>query len=155
MRIRWALSALAVTCASATGLLGSEKEPVRTYTNADLDRIAPQRGETGVLSKPAPAPAAAATPRSSGPRHDEAYWRQQADHLHDRIRSLRQRADEIRFKLANPPRPPQGRKVTATVSDPTPALKAHLIAIEDEIRDREDRFYERARREGALPGWLR
>jgi hypothetical protein len=155
MRTRWTLSALALACVSATGLFGSEKEPVRSYTNADLDRIAPQRGETGVLSKPAPGPVATATPRPSGPRHDEAYWRGEADHLHDRIRALRQRADEIRFRLANPPHQAQGRKRTASVSDPTPALTARLTAIEAEIRDREDRFDERARREGALPGWLR
>jgi hypothetical protein len=155
MRIRWTLSALTLACVSATALLGSDKEPVRTYTNADLERVAPQRGETGVLSKPAPTPASAPAPRPSGPHHDEAYWRDQADHLHDRIRALRQRADEIRLRLANPPRQSQGRRRTASVSDPAPALTARLTAIEAEIRDREDRFEERARREGALPGWLR
>lgn len=151
MRIRWMSSALALACVSAAGLLGSEKEPVRTYTNADLDRVGPQRGETGVLSRPAPTPAAPPAARPSGQRHDEAYWRDQADHLHDRIRALRQRADEIRFRLANPPRQSQGRKRTASASDPAPTLTARLSAIEAEIRDREDRFEERARREGALP----
>jgi hypothetical protein len=156
MRPCQTLSALALACASAAVLSGSEKPPVPTYTNADLDRIAPYRGETGVLSTPASPLAAEPASRPSGPRHDETYWRHEADHLHDRIRALRQRADEIRFRLASPPRQSQGRKAAASASnDPTPALKARLAAIESEIRDRENRFEERARREGALPGWLR
>jgi hypothetical protein len=150
------LSALVLACASAAVLFGSEKPPVPTYTNADLDRIAPYRGDTGVLSRPASTPASEPASRPSGPRHDETYWRQEADHLHDQIRALHQRADEIRIRLASPPRQAQGRKGAASATtDPGPALKARLAAIESEIRDREDRFEERARREGALPGWLR
>jgi hypothetical protein len=34
-------------------------------------------------------------------------------------------------------------------------MRERLRMIEDQIRAREARFEERARREGALPGWLR
>jgi hypothetical protein len=146
---------LALACLAPTGAQASEKKPVPTYTNADLDRIAPYRGETGVLSTPAFSPSDQPSPRPpAGTRHDEAYWRREAERLHDRIRTLRQRADEIRVKLRNPPPKPLGRRQTAA-ADPTPALKVRLATLEAEIRDRRDRLEERARREGALPGWLR
>ncbi len=155
MRVRSVALGLAFACTTAAGAPASEKRAVRTYTNADLDRVAPHRGETGVLSTPAVAPSDEPSPRApSGPRHDEAYWRREADRLHDRMRSLRQRADEVRFRLAHPPRRAKGPR-QSTASDPTPALEARLAAIEAEMRDRQDRFDERARREGALPGWLR
>jgi hypothetical protein len=155
MQIRSAAFVLALACLAASSAPASEKPAVRSYTNADLERIAPRRGETGVLSTPAVTPSDDPAPRApSVPRHDETYWRREAERLHDRLRSLRQRADEVRVKLAQPPRRTEGRR-PSTASDPTPALKARLTALEAEIRDRQDRFDERARREGALPGWLR
>jgi hypothetical protein len=155
MQSRSGLLVLVVTCLAAPGASAAAKSGVRSYTNADLDRIAPHRGETGVLSTPAVAPTDEATPRApSGPRHDEAYWRREADLLRDRLRTLRQRADEVRVRLLHRPRRVEGR-TAGTASDPTPALKARLTALEAEIRERQERFDERARREGALPGWLR
>jgi hypothetical protein len=34
-------------------------------------------------------------------------------------------------------------------------MRRQLAAMEARVRDEETRFEERARREGALPGWLR
>jgi hypothetical protein len=156
-------------------LTAGADEPDRTptYTNDDLDRISSRRGETGVLSRPS-APDGARKDGRNGPSRtdraasaprsrddDETYWRGEAERLHDRIRGLRQRADEMRLRIQQQEReqrrgkPNARRSESSTRPDPGEALRQRLQAIEDEIRDREARLEERARRAGALPGWLR
>ncbi len=146
-------------------------DPGRTYTNEDLERLAPRRAETGVASVPAfgSEPQEPATGRG----HDEAYWRREAERLRDQLRPLRQRALGLQLRIEHPA--PETRKTktspqpaargqqrrpptpapTRAESDRTAALRDELRALQDQIRDREARLEERARREGALPGWLR
>jgi septal ring factor EnvC (AmiA/AmiB activator) len=152
---------LCLASASASGEAGQPP----TYTNDDLHRVSSRRAQTGVLSEPA---SPSADPRSSGaPRREpeerrrgEDYWRAEAERVGDRIRGLRQRADELRVQLEQQQRRQRQtnatarRRPTATV-DTTPGLRQRLEVIEAEIREREAQFEERARREGALPGWLR
>ena len=146
-----------------------------SYTNDDLDRIAPRRGETGVTSVPAsramPATVETTRERAAGGAHGEAYWRQEADKLHDRLMPLRQRADALRLRIERasrekPTRPsgkaggkPSGKPGAGRSQRPAPdtvgPLREQFAAVEKEIREREDRLEDRARREGALPGWLR
>lgn len=142
-----------------------------SYTNDDLDRIAPRRGETGVTSVPASKaiPAAKGTAREgeTGDAHGEAYWRREADKLHDRLLPLRQRAEALRLRIehasrAKPTRPsgkasgkPRASRSQPPASDTVGLLREQLAALEKEIREREDRLEDRARKEGALPGWLR
>jgi hypothetical protein len=147
---------------------GQAGDAVPSYTNDDLDRIAPRRAETGVAS----VPAVSATPpgkwQAPVGAHDEAYWRREAEHLRDQLRPLEQRALALRLRIEHPapkkaPRPapqPSARRrqlhpAPAATPDPTAALREQLHTLEEEIRDREARLEERARREGALPGWLR
>ncbi|MGE0456177.1 MAG: hypothetical protein AB7O37_22485 [Vicinamibacteria bacterium] len=89
----------------------------------------------------------------------ERYWRgaaaaerRRSDALADRLYEVRERIAERRRQAATR-KPPQGRV------DPAPAdtrsLEARAAALGARIRDERDRFEERARREGALPGWLR
>lgn len=141
---------------------------VPTYTDADLARVHELRGETGVFSVPDRG-ASRGTPRGRGRAaaseaatpmaQREAYWRAQAaaerrrsDTLADRLHQLREQIAERRRRAAAR-KPPQGRL------DPVPAdtraLEARVAALEARMRDEQDRFEERARRAGALPGWLR
>ncbi|MFI5183909.1 MAG: hypothetical protein ACHQNV_05900 [Vicinamibacteria bacterium] len=144
--------------------LGQGGEGTPTYTNEDLDRLAPRRGETGVLSVPAYSPAARDGKTEVGTLHGEAYWRREADRLHETLAALRRRAEALRFRIEHPaPRPTRSTAKTAkqrarnapAPADPVPTLREQLRELEEEIRDREERFEDRARREGALPGWLR
>jgi uncharacterized protein YicC (UPF0701 family) len=48
----------------------------------------------------------------------------------------------------------KGRRSTSGRGSPA-TLQAKLDALERRVREVEDRFADRARREGALPGWLR
>jgi len=159
MRIVNVVAASSLFLVPAAGQAGDQTP---SYTNEDLDRIAPRRSETGATSVPAPSLAAPAPePKHEPMAHGEAYWRQEASRLDDRLRPLRRRADALRFKIDHPatrpgrPATKRGAHSRAATADPVPALQEQLRELEQEIREREDRLGDRARREGAMPGWLR
>ncbi len=156
-----------LVCAAVSVLGDDEKKPVRTYTNEDLERVAPYRGETGALSLPGPQPrerSDAELPRKD-PLHrgDEAYWRTQAQRLNDRLAELRRRADDLRGRIEDAKRRQAASRsaakgssrTSARETDATAALARRLRALEAEIAERQNAFDERAHRAGALPGWLR
>lgn len=126
--------------------------PVRVYTNDDLDRVSPQRGETGVLSVTPPRPAPAASEKPARSDHGEEYWRREAERVRDRVEVLRERARDLRLRIEERRRKPGVRPY----SDPqVEALQERLAAALARVRELESSFEDRARREGALPGWLR
>jgi hypothetical protein len=127
--------------------------PVPAFTNADLDRLAPRRGEGGIFetSTPVPPAASAASSPASKARGEE-YWRREAERTRDRLRPLEERAETLRTKIAERQRVPGVRPY----SDPgVRALQRDLGRVEEHMRDLQSRLEDRARREGALPGWLR
>ena len=133
-----------------------KKKPVPLYTNEDLERVAPYRDETGVNSKPVVAPAAEA-PAAPGRARGEEYWRREAERLHDRLRPLRERAADLRLRIEERRRRPPSRRggADAQAGAQVAALEQRLRVLEERIRETEARFEDRARRERALPGWLR
>lgn len=154
----------------AAALDEAEKKPVRTYTNEDLERVAPFRGETGALSQPAVPPptdapkrGARETSRGATQARDEAYWRGEADRLQERLRPLRQKAAELRHRIEEARRKAKERQLSTRpqprsqgASGPSiPDLEQRLAAVEDEIQERQTTLEERARRAAALPGWIR
>ena len=146
---------LALACAGSAGAsaLDDDKKPVPLYTNEDLRRVSPYRDETGVSSKPA----AATVPEPASERgrvRGEEYWRREAERLRDRLRPLHERASELRFRIEEKRRrqPPRRR---GAVDPQTGTLERRLAALEERIREAESRFEDRARRERALPGWIR
>jgi len=141
---------------------------VPVYTNEDLDRVRPFREETGVASKPGTETephARAGTPRqrlggdgaSAGRKRrsaesDEEQWRRSAEKLREKLRPLREKADDLREKIEERRRKPGVRPYT----DPqVVATQRRLEVIEQRIREAESTFEDRARRQGALPGWIR
>lgn len=128
----------------------------RVYTNDDLERVAPYRDQTGVNSR-----AAAPPPRTPDPERpraaqtdvrDERYWRQQADRTAEEVRELREQAATLAERVGRRRRE-QG---VLPYSDPeVVAMEQKRQALEERARDAHDRLEERARRAGALPGWLR
>ncbi|HUG55313.1 MAG TPA: hypothetical protein VMR21_17025, partial [Vicinamibacteria bacterium] len=95
---------LLASCAAAAG--AEEKRRVPTYTNADLERVSPRRGDTGVTSEvisPSPAPpgeADAGGAESARRARSEAYWRRQADRQRERQRLATQRIEDLRGRIA-------------------------------------------------------
>ena len=47
------------------------------------------------------------------------------------------------------------RRTAQAAADKKAELREQLRALEAQIHERQDRLEERARKEGALPGWLR
>ena len=134
------------------------------FTNADLERMAACRHQTGVESQPGIAPAekpqrpvrsgsrAAAADRPPTDGH-EAFWRAQWRSVDQKSRKLRREAHELRQEAGEASRNPKkgnggGRRSPSL-------LITRAEALEAEARELLEQFSERARREGALPGWIR
>ncbi len=133
------------------------------FTNADLDRMASCRYQTGAQSevgvdppeRASPSQGRATKPKAPGAgRVDgaEADWRAQWRSIDQKARRLRSEARELRQEAGeatrNPKKPPTGRRSPSL-------LIGRALRLEAEAKELEDEFQERARREGALPGWLR
>lgn len=153
---------LALQVASSSDRAANRTEETKTvplYTNDDLDRVHSRRDETGVSSVPAFAPAAPgarARPAVKPRGHGEEYWRKEAARVREKVASLRSQAAELRARLAEREaerRHTLGRPRAGSTSEA--GLKARLSGIESRIRSLEDELRDRARRLGALPGWLR
>ena len=158
---------LAVVGASALADEAEKKRPVTVYTNEDLERVRPFRDETGVASLPASPPHPAPGPASSASRarrvgsrasgsdvRDEAWWRGEAARVRDRVRTLGLQAAELRRQIAEARAEPWSSRRRRAAPDTRP-WQTRLAAIEERRRALEDDLLERARRAGALPGWLR
>jgi hypothetical protein len=155
------LTAACVLAACAFVRAADDGRPsVRAYTNDDLERYARLRSEepadvTDDAPRPAKAPRA---PREAGGREKasssrgESYWRREAERAEDAARRLRGQSADLAEKVSDLRREPG----VLPYSDPRIVrLEARRRALEERAREVESRLEERARRAGALPGWLR
>ena len=145
----------------------------RVFTNADLERMAACRRENEG-SPDVPTTDAADAPSSKGSgrarksnansgsadrTHNSASdsaeedWRAQWRAIDQKARRLRREAQRLREEAAETPRDPK-KKAPAGRRGPN-LLIARAQDLEADARELENEFQERARREGALPGWLR
>ena len=140
------------------------RPPVRVYTNEDLDRVHPFRDETGVRSVPAVAPEnrPASPTAEKGRGRGEDYWRREAARVRARVRALEAQASELKAEIAEQAEEAtqvlgRRRRSSASLSGGGLAnrLRAKLASLERRIREMEEDLADRARRDGALPGWLR
>lgn len=154
-----------VTAAAVTGLLFGTPlvlaESTPSYTNADLERVQPYRNETGVASVPAFRPeqarAESKAPRGArGSSDDESYWRQEAQRVRTRQRTLDDQIERLRGTLDRPRSKARGRtEQTADDSPQRESLKRRIAVLEQRKRELESELDDRARRARVLPGWLR
>jgi hypothetical protein len=135
---------------------------VRVYTNEDLDRVHPFRHQTGGDSVPAVAPDDRPAPAPAYERsrkRGEDYWRREADRVRDRVRRMEAQAADLRARIAECAEDARHvltrRRRSSSRSGSEATLRAKLAALESRMRQLEDELADRARREGALPGWLR
>jgi hypothetical protein len=145
-------------CSQPTAVRGER----RVFTNADLERIAACRPPASVEPEQESARGgrtgrARTERRSAGPERPktetaEADWRARWRSVDQRARELRRKARELRLEAEALPRDPKkrpaGRKSEALLIN-------RAQVLETEARELEDEFHAQARREGALPGWLR
>jgi hypothetical protein len=157
---------LAHSCALALAVLpafGEEGRPARVYTNADLERVAPLRGETGVMSRPGTDSGSKATAREPAARgaatRGEAYWRREASRVREKVRALQEQAGRLREQIereaerATSGKGRRGRLRESWAAEDNRARR--LREVEARAREVESDLEDRARREGAMPGWLR
>ena len=159
------LSLLVLALGTAEG--AEEKKQVPVYTNDDLDRIAPLRDQTGVSSTGAPVAASLPSGKSgragTAPKADdfaaksEAYWRREADKLRARQQRARAKIETLRSRMAaaenqSGPRSGEARARGAAQAE---TWRGQIAALEAQLREEDAQFADRARRAGALPGWLR
>lgn len=157
------LSAILCVTAGAADETPPARPAPRVYTNEDLDRVHRFRDQTGVQSVPdeAPdeAPARPSTEKPSRGRAEE-HWRREAARVRDRVQALEVQAAGLRARIeeraAEAKSFPTGRRRSSGGGSSSEAtLRAKLAALERRMRRLEDELLERARRDGALPGWLR
>lgn len=164
------MTLLTLTLATLALLAAPDCSPVtrpiagKVFTNADLDRLAACRQQTGGASEKAPSaePAAPFPGRPGRPKapdtgtasrdNAEADWRAQWRSIDQKARRLRREARELRQEAEQAPRDPK-KKPTGRRAPSILVTRAE--SLEAEARELEDEFHARARREGALPGWLR
>jgi septal ring factor EnvC (AmiA/AmiB activator) len=156
------LSAVLCVPAAAAEEDPAPRPPVRVYTNEDLDRVRPFRDETGVRSVPAVAPDDRPAPAEKRRGRGEAYWRREAARVRERVRAMEAQAAETRAEIAEQAEEAShflsGRRRSAASlsgSGSSTRLRAKLASLERRIREMEQDLAERARRDSALPGWLR
>lgn len=144
--------ALAVCSTSVPGR-ADEQKPAPVYTNADLDRVRPFRDETGVASKPAVTPTPVSTEAApQAPGRGEAYWRREAERVRERLEALADQVEALSARVEERRRRPGVRPLT----DPqVTGWQARIQSLQARRRALEERLLDRARRDGALPGWLR
>jgi hypothetical protein len=156
------LSAILALPAGASEEAPPSRRAPRVYTNEDLDRVHRFRDQTGVQSVPAEAaetaPARPAEGKASRERGEE-YWRREASRVRDKVQALEVQAAGLRVQIAERAaeerhsltrRRPRGGGAGSEAT-----LRAKLAALEQRMRRLEDELLDRARRAGALPGWLR
>ncbi|MBI3932174.1 MAG: hypothetical protein HY317_02055 [Acidobacteria bacterium] len=133
----------------------SARDETYTYTNEDLERVAPYRDQMGAWTVDGPGPGAGKAPtpdrQATAQEATERRWRREARRLQERLAPRKKRADELRQRIE------ERRHATgAPWKDPQrERLESELEAVEFLIRQAEDAFEERARKAGALPGWIR
>jgi len=155
---------LCVPAATADDNPPKARPTARAYTNEDLDRVRPFRDETGVRSVPAvspeerSAPAPAEKPRGRGENH----WRREAERVRQRIRAMEVQVSELWVSIAERAAEVAqffgGRRwssASLSGNGSTTRLQSRLATLERRMREMEEDLAERARRDGALPGWLR
>lgn len=136
---------------------GEEGKKARVYTNEDLERVAPRRGETGVLSRPETPPSAKEKSPAAARARGEDYWRREAARVRDRVRALQEQAARVREQIERDAvrsatrKGRRGREAWAAED----ARARRLREIEARVREVESDLEDRARRDGAPPGWLR
>jgi len=94
-------------------------------------------------------------PEPSGKPRTEAYWRKEAARVRERVREMAERAEPLRHELAEARSSSSSRPRRGINPPPLAAREARLRALETRMRELESDLEERARRDGALPGWLR
>jgi hypothetical protein len=158
---------LLLGAALALGAFADESSrPTPSYTDTDLARYAAMRAPVDA-AEPAPPPAPRARSKKKGPTieddlereaaqraSEERYWRREAQKARAQARRHEERAAVLEAQVEERRR--AASRARAGAAPPAVAAAERRAQVEREQARRVlDELEERARREGALPGWIR
>lgn len=123
----------------------------RTFGDRDLERYRKEKPAEAGPRLPSP-------PRAGPPARDlsreQAHWRKEAERHQREMAKIEASLRRLQWRLAE--KRSRKRSRDWLTEDPSiPALEDSIKALNEEKRELDERFRERARKEGALPGWLR
>lgn len=128
-------------------------KPARSFGDDDLERYRRRRAPDSVPATPPAAP----PPPVAAPRdltREKVHWRKEAQQHEREVAKVEANLRRLEWRL-NEKRSRRRSREWLT-EDPTIGLLEDSIRTLTEERQRlEERFRERARKEGALPGWIR
>jgi hypothetical protein len=123
----------------------------RAFDDKDLERYrreAPADSGPPRQARPRAGPEARDLPR------EQAHWRKEAERHQREMAKIEASLRRLQWRLAE--KRSRKRSRDWLTEDPSiAALEDSIQALNEERRLLEERFRERARKEGALPGWLR
>ena len=125
-------------------------KPVRAFGDADLERY--RRGEAPVSPPPR-----VSTPASFPARdltRERVYWRKEAQQHQREVAKIEAGIRRLEWRL-NEKRSRRRSRDWLTEDPSIGLLEDSIRALAEERKRIDDRFRERARKEGALPGWIR
>jgi hypothetical protein len=125
--------------------------PVRSFGEEDLERYRRERPPDS-LAVTIPAPPPLAAPRDLA--RERVLWRKEAQQHQRELAKLDASLRRLQWRLNEKRAKRRGRNWLA--EDPSIGLLEDSIrSLTEERKHLEERFRERARRDGALPGWIR
>jgi hypothetical protein len=126
--------------------------PGRGFDDSDLERY-----RRGRAPDSPPAPASASSAPAANERdlnREKVYWRKEAERHEREVARIDANLRRLQWRLNEKRSKPRNREWLT--EDPAIGLLEDSIrSLSEERRRLEERFRERARKEGALPGWLR
>lgn len=127
-------------------------KPARAFGDGDLERYRRARAPSTAPAVSPAAPRPAAAPRDL--TRERVHWRREAQQHQREVARIEANVRRLEWRLNE--KRSRRRNRNWLTEDPAIALLEDSIRSLNEERDRvEERFRERARKEGALPGWLR
>lgn len=127
-------------------------KPARAFADADLERYRSARAPGTAAAGSPVAPPPPAPPRDL--TRERVYWRKEAKQHEREVAKIEASLRRLEWRL-NEKRSRTRIREWLTEDPAIALLEDSIRALTEERQRLEERFRERARKEGALPGWLR
>ena len=127
-------------------------KPARSFSDDDLERYRRGRAPDSVPTTPTAAPPPVAAPRDL--TRERVYWRKEAQQHQREVAKIEAKLRRLEWRL-NEKRSRRRSREWLTEDAAIGLLEDSIRALSEERRRLEEGFRERARKEGALPGWVR
>ena len=127
-------------------------KPARAFDDDDLERYRRARAPETASAAPPTAPPPAAAPRDL--TREKVHWRKESQRHEREVARVEASLRRLEWRL-NEKRSRRRSRDWLTEDPAIGLLEDSIRALTEERQRLEERFRERARKEGALPGWIR